>query len=173
MPHHCETLQGCCCCCFFNRLNWWEPRGGGVGKAEERHCITFMRERRSDHWSGKMFQGKPLSTEWREDLKGPDRNWCTAKMAHLISDSLNLILIYRQRKPEKSESLGLTCRLDGRDSLTKPWTYIILHCQRRASPSLISLMVSVDVKHHVYLLRASSEFRSCVKVEVAVLGFPA
>ena len=34
------------------------------------------------------------------------------------------------------------------------------------SPSLISLMVSVDVKHHV------SEFRSCVKVEVAVLGSP-
>ena len=21
-----------------------------MGKAEERHCITFMRERRSDHW---------------------------------------------------------------------------------------------------------------------------
>ena len=41
------------------------------------------------------------------------------------------------------------------------------------SPSLISLMVSVDVKHHVYLLTLYvSEFRSCVKVEVAVLGFP-
>ena len=40
------------------------------------------------------------------------------------------------------------------------------------SPSLISLVVSVDVKHHVYLLiyRITSEFRSCVKVEVAVLG---
>ena len=37
------------------------------------------------------------------------------------------------------------------------------------SPSLINLMVSVDVKHHVYY--AHLEFRSCVKVEVAVLGF--
>ena len=36
------------------------------------------------------------------------------------------------------------------------------------SPSLIVLMVSVDVEKH-YLL---SEFRSCVKVEVAVLGSP-
>ena len=35
---------------------------------------------------------------------------------------------------------------------------------------LMSLMVSVDVKHHVLLLIAqSAEFRSCVKVEVAVL----
>ena len=33
------------------------------------------------------------------------------------------------------------------------------------SPSLISLVVSVDVKHHGYLL----ELRSCVVVEVAVL----
>ena len=33
------------------------------------------------------------------------------------------------------------------------------------SPSLIVLTVSVDVKQH-------SEFRSCVKVEVAVLGSP-
>ena len=41
------------------------------------------------------------------------------------------------------------------------------------SPSLVSLMVSVDVKHHVYLLIAqSAELRSCVKVEVAVLGSP-
>ena len=40
-------------------------------------------------------------------------------------------------------------------------------------PSLISLVVSVDVKHHVYLLgRAGSEFKSCVIVEVVVLGFP-
>ena len=31
-------------------------------------------------------------------------------------------------------------------------------------------MVSVDVKHHVYL--QGSELRSCVKVEVAVLGSP-
>ena len=30
-------------------------------------------------------------------------------------------------------------------------------------------MVSVDVKHHVYLL-TYSELRTCVKVEVAVLG---
>ena len=37
-------------------------------------------------------------------------------------------------------------------------------------PSLISLMVSVDVKQHVYLL--ISELRNCVKVEVAVLGPP-
>ena len=35
-------------------------------------------------------------------------------------------------------------------------------------------MVSVDVKHHVYLLAyiACSELRSCVKVEVVVLGSP-
>ena len=39
-----------------------------------------------------------------------------------------------------------------------------------AYPSLISPMVSVDVKHHVYLLRGIAELRSCVKVEVAVLG---
>ena len=32
-------------------------------------------------------------------------------------------------------------------------------------------MVSVDVKHHVYLSE-ESELRSCVRVEVAVLGFP-
>ena len=38
------------------------------------------------------------------------------------------------------------------------------------SPSLISLMVSVDVKHHVNLLTLLSELRSCVKVEVDVLG---
>ena len=38
------------------------------------------------------------------------------------------------------------------------------------SPSLISLMVSVDVKHHVHLLTFTlTELRSCVKVEVAVL----
>ena len=34
------------------------------------------------------------------------------------------------------------------------------------SPSLISLMVSVDVKHHVYLLTESSQLRNCVKVQV-------
>ena len=38
------------------------------------------------------------------------------------------------------------------------------------SPFLISLMVSVAVKHHVYVVPA--ELRSCVKVEVAVLGSP-
>ena len=37
------------------------------------------------------------------------------------------------------------------------------------SPSLISLMVSVDVKHHVYLL---TELRRCVKVEMAVPNCP-
>ena len=38
-------------------------------------------------------------------------------------------------------------------------------------PSLISLMVYVEVNHHVYLLAATaSELRSCVKVEVDVLG---
>ena len=31
-------------------------------------------------------------------------------------------------------------------------------------------MVCADVKHHVYLLVACSELRSCVKVEVTVLG---
>ena len=36
------------------------------------------------------------------------------------------------------------------------------------SPSLIVLMVSVDIKQ--YLKKQSSELRSCVKVEVAVLG---
>ena len=36
---------------------------------------------------------------------------------------------------------------------------------------LISLVVSVDVKHHGYLY-TSSKLRSCVKVEVAVLGSP-
>ena len=35
-------------------------------------------------------------------------------------------------------------------------------------PFLISLMVSVDVKHHVYLMERA-ELRSFVKVEVAVL----
>ena len=38
------------------------------------------------------------------------------------------------------------------------------------SPSLISLMVSVDVKQHVY--QSVSELRSCVKVEVAVPNRP-
>ena len=38
------------------------------------------------------------------------------------------------------------------------------------SPSLISLTVSVDVKHHVSI--SGFEFRSCVKVEVDVLGSP-
>ena len=34
-------------------------------------------------------------------------------------------------------------------------------------------MVPVDVKHHVYTyFRRTSELRSCVKVEVAVLGSP-
>ena len=37
------------------------------------------------------------------------------------------------------------------------------------SPSLISRTVSVDVKHHVYLLNLA-EIRSCVKVKVDVLG---
>ena len=36
-------------------------------------------------------------------------------------------------------------------------------------PSLISLMVSVDFKYHVYI-QTISELRSCVKVEVDVLG---
>ena len=30
----------------------------------------------------------------------------------------------------------------------------------------------MDVKHHVYLLNLASELRSCVNVEVAVLGSP-
>ena len=33
-------------------------------------------------------------------------------------------------------------------------------------------MVSVDVKHHVYLLRRIEELRNCVKAEVNVPGFP-
>ena len=37
------------------------------------------------------------------------------------------------------------------------------------SPSLISLMVSVDVKHH-QKKKTAPELRICVKVEVAVLG---
>ena len=41
----------------------------------------------------------------------------------------------------------------------------------RFSPSLTNPLVSVDVKHHVYLSE-ESEPRSCVKVEVAVLGSP-
>ena len=36
--------------------------------------------------------------------------------------------------------------------------------------SLISLMVSVDVKHRVYLLKLPSELRSCVKVEAGLRG---
>ena len=40
------------------------------------------------------------------------------------------------------------------------------------SPSLISLMVSVDVKQHSTNNFQASEVRSCVKVEVAVLGSP-
>ena len=39
---------------------------------------------------------------------------------------------------------------------------------RTGYPSLISLMVSVKVKHHVYFY-SWPELRSCVKVEVAVL----
>ena len=38
------------------------------------------------------------------------------------------------------------------------------------SPSLISLLVSVDVTHHEK--RTLSLLRSCVKVEVVVLGSP-
>ena len=37
-------------------------------------------------------------------------------------------------------------------------------------PSPISLLVSVDVKHHDRRRWPSLELRSCVKVEVAVLG---
>ena len=37
------------------------------------------------------------------------------------------------------------------------------------SPSLISLMVSVDVKHY-QKKKTAPELRICVKVEVAVLG---
>ena len=40
------------------------------------------------------------------------------------------------------------------------------------STSLISLMVSVDVKQHSTNNFQASEFRSCVKVEEAVLGSP-
>ena len=45
------------------------------------------------------------------------------------------------------------------------------------SSPLIVLMVSVDVKHHTYLLTylltvIFTELRSCVKVEVAVLVSP-
>ena len=32
----------------------------------------------------------------------------------------------------------------------KPWTYIIADWREESFPSLINLMVSVDVKHHVY-----------------------
>ena len=40
-------------------------------------------------------------------------------------------------------------------------------------PSLISLVVSVDVKHHVHFtLTSDVELRSCVKVKVVVLGSP-
>ena len=57
-----------------------------------------------------------------------------------------------------------------------------LHTPPPFSPSLISLVVSVDVKHHVYWVpvpnkptvsvdvKQRSELRSCVKVEVAVRG---
>ena len=42
------------------------------------------------------------------------------------------------------------------------------------SPSLIVLMVSVDVKQHLNLNTSgtTAEFRSCVKVEEDVLGSP-
>ena len=44
------------------------------------------------------------------------------------------------------------------------------------SPSLISLMVSVDVEHHVYLQGATevvaTEFRSCVKQSDGRPGLP-
>ena len=33
-------------------------------------------------------------------------------------------------------------------------------------------MVSVDDKHHVYVLFVTGGLRSCVRVEVAVLGLP-
>ena len=43
---------------------------------------------------------------------------------------------------------------------------------RPGFPSLISRTVSVDVKHHVYVVaHTPTELRSCVKVEMAVLGF--
>ena len=40
------------------------------------------------------------------------------------------------------------------------------------SPSPISLLVSVDIKHHNRRRWPSLELRSCVKVEVVVLGSP-
>ena len=40
------------------------------------------------------------------------------------------------------------------------------------SPSLIILMVSVDVKQHLKKNHLNLEFKSCVKVEVAVLDSP-
>ena len=40
------------------------------------------------------------------------------------------------------------------------------------SQSLTVLMVFAEVKQHLKKERLSSEFRSCVKVEVAVLGSP-
>ena len=46
------------------------------------------------------------------------------------------------------------------------------HSLPHFSPSLISLAVSVDVKHHERRRRNGSEVKSCVKVEVAALGSP-
>ena len=40
------------------------------------------------------------------------------------------------------------------------------------SPSLIGLVVFMDVKHRIYLPGFCTELRSCVKVGVVVLGSP-
>ena len=45
------------------------------------------------------------------------------------------------------------------------------HFHTPFSQSLIGLIVSADVKQHVYITNAA-ELRSCVKVQVAVLGSP-
>ena len=65
---------------------------------------------------------------------------------------------------------GVSFQYFGNGALRWPNMYcgvVRLASSNLRTPSQISLVVSVDVKHHVYVL--TSELRSCVKVEVAVL----
>ena len=54
---------------------------------------------------------------------------------------------------------------------TGRWAWALTPCPI-LPPSLISLVISVDVKHHERRRLEISELRSCVKVEVSVLGSP-
>ena len=53
------------------------------------------------------------------------------------------------------------------------WSCVKVEVAVPGSPSLISLMVSLDVKHSERKIRKeTTDLRSCVKVEMTVLGSP-